>query len=129
MQPIGHRDAILLLPLHAQAHRLEAAQAQPAVVRRQPAALRVLLKVDLVGELLPADGEDARRHVGVPRDKLGRGRHADVGAERERLLEDGCHHRVVDHRQRAPRTRDGGDARNVDHLHPGVGGRLHPDEL
>ena len=59
LQPLSDGHAVGLLRLHAQRHGLEAAQAQPAVVWGEAAALGVLQKVDGLGQLVTLDREDA----------------------------------------------------------------------
>mmetsp|Transcript_27450 Transcript_27450/g.69856 ORF Transcript_27450/g.69856 Transcript_27450/m.69856 type:complete len:490 (-) Transcript_27450:817-2286(-) len=129
LEPANHGDAVLLLALHAQRHRLEPAQAQPAVEGREAAALGVLQKVDLLCQLLVAHREDTGGRVRVASDELGGRCHGDVASKREWLLEHRRHNRIVHHRERPRLARHRRDRADVGHLHARIRRGFHPHEL
>ena len=77
------------LALDAKAERLDAAQQQPRVDRRQvrPFRLDVELEIFAVAGISVGNRDDARNDVVVAADVLRRTVDDDVGAERQRLLE------------------------------------------
>ena len=89
LEPVGNLHGIFFLALDAKAERLDAAQQQPRVDRRQvrPFRLDVELEIFAVAGISVGNRDDARDDVVVAADVLRRTVDDDVGAERQRLLE------------------------------------------
>mmetsp|Transcript_13576 Transcript_13576/g.53569 ORF Transcript_13576/g.53569 Transcript_13576/m.53569 type:complete len:436 (+) Transcript_13576:19-1326(+) len=126
-EPTRHLHRVLLLPLHAQRHGLDAPQRQPAVERAEVQALRVLVEVDVLTELLALDGEDAAGDVGLAADELCRRGHRDVRSQLERLGKHRGHHGVVHAHERTLGVRHLRDPADIGDLQPRVGWRLQHD--
>ena len=131
---LGHGQRVGRVALHAQRERAQAAQHEEAVERAGHGADRVLQELQPFEEILARRGQDATDGVRVAGQVLGRGVEDDVGAQRQRLLDERRCERVVD-------DQDGllaacpvccrepvGDRSDVDHAQVRVGGRLQPDE-
>lgn len=100
-QIAGNRTRVLLLTVHAQGERLDAATHRIAFVRREHAAQTVLREVDALAQLIVLDHHEAGVDFGMAGQILGGGMDDDVGALVERLLQirgDEC---VVDDGDRA----------------------------
>mmetsp|Transcript_19840 Transcript_19840/g.58563 ORF Transcript_19840/g.58563 Transcript_19840/m.58563 type:complete len:285 (+) Transcript_19840:614-1468(+) len=120
---------VVRLPLHAQRHGLQAAQAEPALKGAECRSLCILNECHLVHEFRALHGQNAARGVGVPRNELCRGRHGDVRAERNRLLEDRRHDAVV-HCTHGPNLVCGSrNACNVRNLQAWVCGALQENKV
>ena len=124
-----HLAGVLLVARHAQVQRLGPAQHEPGVERRQDRTDRVLHELQRLRVLLALHDRDAAHAVRVAVQEL-RGRvHDDVGAERERPLEERAHEGVVDDQDRTLPVRDLGERPDVADLHHRVGGRLEPQHV
>ncbi len=88
-QELGDALRVFLLAIEPQRERLGAAQQQVRIERAESRAFAVLDEVDLFGERLVVDGDDAGEHVAVPAERLRRRMNNDICAERERVLQIG----------------------------------------
>ena len=86
-QIAGNRTRVLLLTVHAQGKRLDAATHRIAFVRREHATQTVLCEVDALAQLVVLDHHEAGVDFGMAGQILGGGMDDDVGALVERLLQ------------------------------------------
>jgi hypothetical protein len=130
LEELGDALGILAVAVHAQRQGLDPAQDQEGILRRQHRAGHVLEAVEahLQQRLLRAD-DGAGDQVAVAAEVLGRGMQHVVGAEFDRALQVGRAVGVVHHRQRAVAAGDGGNRRDVDQAHVGVGRRFEEHHL
>mmetsp|Transcript_2900 Transcript_2900/g.7876 ORF Transcript_2900/g.7876 Transcript_2900/m.7876 type:complete len:235 (-) Transcript_2900:349-1053(-) len=128
-QEYGDLLCVLGLLLHPESHGLQPPQGQPALERRHHVALRVLVEVNLLAELLADDREDPSGHVRVPRDELCRRRHRDVRSQINRPLKDGRHDGVIHADHGSILLGHLADGRDVANLEPWVRGRLDQYQL
>ncbi len=124
-QKLRYLLRILLLPVHAQAQRLDAAQQKKGIERPQSRAFRVLQEADFMGERGVFHHNRARGHVAVSAQKFGGGVHHDIRAQVERVLQIRRHQTVIHREQSAlpvGRFRQRGD---IDDAQQRVGRRFN----
>ena len=130
-EPLGDLHGVLRLALDTDAERLDAAQQQPRVNRREvrPLRLDVELEVLAVVGVSVGNGDDARDDVVVAADVLRRAVDDDVGAERQGFLEVRREEGVVDGEQGAVLVGELGERADVADEHHRVRRRLDEDHL
>ena len=127
LEEAGHRDRIALVLAHAYRQRLQSTKHEPRIHGTGDAAHRVLQVCQPLAQVLPIDHQHAADGVAVAAEVLGRAVDHDVGAQRQRALEERAHEGVVHHYEGAVSMRDGADGADVHQLQPRVGGSLDPD--
>ena len=95
-EELRQRQAVLVVPLHADRQRLGAAQHQPRVHRSEDGALGVLHESQPLDVIVAHGHHDAADAVAVTVEKLGGAVDDEVGAELDRTLDVGAGERVVD---------------------------------
>ena len=128
-EELGDALRVGLLLLETDFERLDAAQQEPGVEGGEAAAGGVDGEVEFVAELGVVDGEDAGHEVVVAGEVFGAAFVDDVGAEVERVLEEGGQHGVVygDEGGGVGGVGERGDGGDVDDLDEGVCGRFEED--
>ena len=111
------RERILRCLAHAQRQRSQSAQQQPGLERAEQRAGVVAVGPDRRPPLVDLlRHQNAREHVAVAVQVLGRRVHDQIGAERERAGQDRRRGGAVDGKEGAGAVRDLGGARDVDHV-------------
>ena len=129
LEELGDLLRVGLLLVHAHLEGLDASEEQPGVEGREAAPGGVDCEVELFAERGVVDGQDAGHEVVVARQVLGAALVDDVGAEVERVLEQGGEHGVVDGDDGGGVgfVHGGGDGGDVDDLDQGVRGGFEQD--
>ena len=125
-QPRGDHLAALLVPLHAYAQRLQAAQHEEAVHRPRNGAGCVLKDLQPVVGGRVVQRDHAHHHVTVAIQVLGHAVHDKVRAQLQRALEVGGRKGVVDRDERADLFGPSAHRGDVAHLEQRVGWGLQP---
>ena len=97
LQELGYSQGIVVLPMHPDRQRLDAAQQQPGRVRIHVAAERSAGGVNRVDQV-SASGDDSTNQVGVSAEILGARVHDEVDAKLRGPAIDGRGEGAVDQR-------------------------------
>ena len=129
LERFGDGQRVLMHALHAQGERLDAAQHEPAVKRREHAAGRLAGQADGVAQLPRRRDDEAADRVVVAGEILAAAVDDEVRAQRQRALEDRREERVVHDQQRAGLMRQRRAGADIGHVHHRVARRLQVDRL
>ena len=126
----GARDRfrVVGVALHPQLERLEPPKREPTVERRRDRAGRILQELHRLEDGRVPGEHGALHEIRMAAEILRHAVHDDVGAERERLLEERRGECVVHDEQRARRVRRARHRGDVVNQQPRVGRRLDPDQ-
>ena len=123
LQEARQSHRILVVPLHAQAQRLQAAQHQKGGTGVHRGAGELAVAIDPLHQILAA-ADHAAQHVPVPTQELGCAVDDEVGAQGNGGLVDGCGKGVINDGDRPCLASGRGQTGQIEHLERGVGGRL-----
>ena len=124
----GDRAAVGVVLAHADGERLDAAQDEPGLERREDATGALLHEAKLLGEVGARRDEDSAKAVGMAVEELGGRVHDNIGAQLDGPLKVGRHEGVVDAHGDAVLVADIRDGANIGEHHQRVGGRFDVDE-
>jgi hypothetical protein len=127
-QPAGQLGGVRLRTLDPQVQRAQPAQGQPRLQRAGDRADQVAAALQHVVQLLVLHHQRAHDHVAVAGEDLGDRVKDDVGAELERLLQQGCGERVVDDDRRPGLVAGLDEPLHVGDLQRRVRRRLDPQQ-
>jgi hypothetical protein len=127
-QPARQFPRVGAMPLHANGQGLDAAQHQPRVEGARDGAGGVLIELDRLHQLFPANHR-AAHHIRMTAQVLRRTMDNEVGAELDRLLQIRRREGVIDGKDGGGFMGQCGDSGDVHDLQERVGRRLDPHHL
>ena len=112
---------------HAHGQGLDAAQGEPAIEGPEDGADGVLVELESRVKIVAIGDHGAAQDVGMAAEILGHAVDDDIGAQGQRLLQDGGGEGVIDDQEGADGLGDGGNGGDIDQFQHRVGGRLDPE--
>jgi hypothetical protein len=131
VKKLRHGHGIGAHPLHPKRQRAHAAHQEPGLERADDRAGVVAIHRNRLPHRSPliAAGQDPGQNIGVPVDRLARRMHHDIGAVIKRAHQNrrgGC---GIHHQNRPRLMGKPGSGGDINHLEPGIGRRLDPDQI